>query len=125
LLQAELDFIDFPDLLDHLETLIIRVLEIALEDKEIEGYIKELNPEFKVPSRPFKRMKYADAIDWLNAQDPPILNEEGNPHVFGDDIAEAAERRMTDIPFLTWPQRQCRRLPDLCSDKRHLQETCQ
>jgi asparaginyl-tRNA synthetase len=97
LLQAELGFIDFPDLLDHLETLIIRVLEIALEDKEIEGYIKELNPEFKVPSRPFKRMKYADAIDWLNAQDPPILNEEGNPHVFGDDIAEAAERRMTDI----------------------------
>lgn len=32
----------------------------------------------------------------LNAQDPPILNEEGNPHVFGDDIAEAAERKMTD-----------------------------
>jgi asparaginyl-tRNA synthetase len=42
-------------------------------------------------------MKYADAIDWLNKQDPPIPNEEGNPHVFGDDIAEAAERRMTDI----------------------------
>lgn len=97
MLQAELDFIDFPDLLDHLETLIVRVLEIALEDKEIAGYIKELNPEFKIPSRPFKRMKYSDAIDWLNAQDPPILNEEGNPHVFGDDIAEAAERRMTDI----------------------------
>jgi asparaginyl-tRNA synthetase len=92
-----LDFIDFPDLQDHLETLIIRVLEIALEDKEIAGYIKELNPEFKIPSRPFKRIKYSDAIDWLNAQDPPILNEEGNPHVFGDDIAEAAERRMTDI----------------------------
>lgn len=32
----------------------------------------------------------------LNAQDPPILNEEGKPHVFGDDIAEAAERKMTD-----------------------------
>lgn len=27
--------------------------------------------------------------------------------------------------FLAWPQRQCRRLPDLYLDKRHLQETFQ
>ena len=95
--EAELDFIDFEDLLDHLEEIISKVISTILEDKEIAGYIKELNPEFKAPTRPFKRMRYSDAIDWLNAQDPPILNEEGNPHVFGDDIAEAAERRMTDI----------------------------
>jgi asparaginyl-tRNA synthetase len=95
--EAELDFIDFDDLLDHLEAIISKVIELLLADKEIAGYIKELNPEFKAPTRPFKRMRYSDAIDWLNAQDPPILNEEGNPHVFGDDIAEAAERRMTDI----------------------------
>ncbi|KAH8769768.1 asparaginyl-tRNA synthetase-like protein [Hyaloscypha finlandica] len=95
--EAELDFIDFDDLLDHLEEMISRVITTIMEDKEIAGYIKELNPEFKAPMRPFKRMRYSDAIDWLNAQDPPILNEEGNPHVFGDDIAEAAERRMTDI----------------------------
>jgi asparaginyl-tRNA synthetase len=95
--EGELDFIDFEDLLTHIEELISRVITTLLEDKEIAGYIKELNPEFKAPSRPFKRMRYSDAIDWLNAQDPPILNEEGNPHVFGDDIAEAAERRMTDI----------------------------
>ena len=68
-----------------------------ISDPEIAAHIKELNPGFERPVRPFKRMKYADAIDWLNAQDPPILNEEGNTHVFGDDIAEAAERRMTDI----------------------------
>jgi asparaginyl-tRNA synthetase len=95
--EAELDFIDFEDLLDHLEEMISRVITTILDDKEIAGYINELNPEFKAPTRPFKRMRYTDAIDWLNAQDPPILNEEGNPHVFGDDIAEAAERRMTDI----------------------------
>ncbi len=95
--EAELDFINFEDLLDHLEEMISRVITTILDDKEIAGYIKELNPEFKAPTRPFKRMRYSDAIDWLNAQDPPILNEEGNPHVFGDDIAEAAERRMTDI----------------------------
>ncbi|POS87760.1 putative Asparaginyl-tRNA synthetase [Erysiphe pulchra] len=95
--EAELDFIDFEDLLTHLEEIICKVIDTVLEDPQICGYIKQLNPEFKVPSRPFKRMRYTDAIQWLNAQDPPILNEEGKPHVFGDDIAEAAERRMTDI----------------------------
>ncbi|KAL3424978.1 asparaginyl-tRNA synthetase [Phlyctema vagabunda] len=95
--EAELDFIDFGDLLDHIEDMVCKVIDILLADAEIAGLIKELNPEFTAPSRPFKRMRYSDAIDWLNAQDPPILNEEGNPHVFGDDIAEAAERRMTDI----------------------------
>jgi asparaginyl-tRNA synthetase len=94
--EAELDFIDFDDLLDHLEEIISKVIGT----KEIAGYIKELNPEFKAPTRPFKRMRYSDAIDWLNAQDPPILNEDYSPprrHVFGDDIAESAERKMTDI----------------------------
>ncbi|CAJ2510108.1 Uu.00g060080.m01.CDS01 [Anthostomella pinea] len=95
--EAELDFIDFSDLLVHLEEVICRVIDIVLDDPTIAVYIKELNPTFQKPSRPFMRMKYTDAIDWLNAQDPPILNEEGNPHVFGDDIAEAAERKMTDI----------------------------
>lgn len=95
--EAELDFIDFGDLLDHLEEIMSRVITTILEDKVIAGYIQELNPGFEAPKFPFKRMRYSDAIDWLNAQDPPILNEDGNPHVFGDDIAEAAERRMTDI----------------------------
>jgi len=95
--EAEMDFIDFEDLLDHLEEIISKVITTLLEDKQIAQYIENLNPGFKPPTRPFKRMRYTDAIDWLNAQDPPILNEDGNPHVFGDDIAEAAERRMTDI----------------------------
>lgn len=94
-IEAELDFIVFNDLLDHLEVMICRVLDIALSDPKTAAYIKQLNPSFAVPSRPFKRMTYADAIDWLVAHDIP--NEDGNPHAFGDDIAEAAERKMTDI----------------------------
>ncbi|KAM5345498.1 hypothetical protein ACJ41O_011360 [Fusarium nematophilum] len=94
--EAELDFIDFNELLDHLEEVICRVIDTVLEDAEMATFLKELNPTFAKPARPFMRMKYSDAIDWLNAQDPPIPNEEGNPHVFGDDIAEAAERKMTD-----------------------------
>lgn len=94
--EAELDFIDFDELLEHLEEIICRVIDTVLNDAEMAAFLKELNPSFSRPSRPFMRMKYSDAIEWLNKQDPPIPNEEGNPHVFGDDIAEAAERRMTD-----------------------------
>ena len=96
-IEAELDFIEFDDLLEHLEEIISQVVDKVLENPVSAEYIKLLNPGFQKPTRPFLRMKYADAIEWLNQQDPPILNEEGNPHVFGDDIAEAAERKMTDI----------------------------
>ncbi|KAG9246997.1 asparaginyl-tRNA synthetase-like protein [Calycina marina] len=95
--EAELDFVDFEDLLTHLEEIISTVIETTLADPVTAALVKELNPGFKVPTRPFKRMRYSDAIDWLNAQDPPILTDKGERHVFGDDIAEAAERRMTDI----------------------------
>ncbi|KAL2428504.1 Asparagine-tRNA ligase, cytoplasmic [Exophiala dermatitidis] len=102
-IEAELDFITFDDLLDHLEHVICRVIEITLADPVIAGYIKELNSKFTPPSRPFRRMKYAEAIEWLVEHGIP--NEEGQPHRFGDDIAEAAERKMTDelnVPvFLT------------------------
>ncbi|KAF7563937.1 hypothetical protein G7046_g220 [Stylonectria norvegica] len=93
--EAELDFISFDELLEHLEHMICRVLELVLADPVIAGYVKSLNPDFAMPERPFMRMKYSDAIDWLREHE--IVNEEGNPHTFGDDIAEAAERRMTDI----------------------------
>lgn len=93
--EAELDFISFDDLLAHLEDVICGVLSIVLANPRIAAMLQELNPDFQMPERPFKRMRYADAITWLHEHDIP--NEEGQPHDFGDDIAEAAERRMTDI----------------------------
>ncbi|KAL4974494.1 hypothetical protein BDW66DRAFT_86386 [Aspergillus desertorum] len=94
-IESELDFIEFTDLLDHLEAVICRVLEIVLADPVAKPIIEQLNPDFQMPSRPFLRMKYSDAIEWLRKHEIP--NEEGKPHEFGDDIAEAAERKMTDI----------------------------
>ncbi|KAF3913617.1 hypothetical protein ABW21_db0201056 [Orbilia brochopaga] len=93
-IEGELAFISFDDLLAHLEEIISRVLEYVLADEQCKDIIKELNPDFKVPERPFMRMKYEDAIKWLNEHD--IKTDEGKDHVFGDDIAEAAERKMTD-----------------------------
>jgi asparaginyl-tRNA synthetase len=94
-IEAELDFITFPDLLDHLESVICDVIDLVTADHQVARYLKDLNPTFQPPARPFKRMKYSEAIGWLHEHDIP--NEEGNPHEFGDDIAEAAERKMTDI----------------------------
>ena len=94
-IEAELDFITFEDLLTHLELVMSKVIEITLADSRTKKLVYDLNPDFKVPERPFMRMKYADAIKWLQEHD--IKNEDGNPHEFGDDIAEAAERKMTDI----------------------------
>lgn len=94
-IEAELDFINFEDLLLHLELVMSTVVETALADPNTKQLVHDLNPTFKVPERPFLRMKYADAITWLREHD--IHNENGEPHTFGDDIAEAAERKMTDI----------------------------
>ncbi len=93
--EAELDFISFDDLLAHLEELICSVLAIVLDNPRTAAMIQDLNPGFQMPERPFKRMRYSEAIDWLVEHE--IMNEEGQPHTFGDDIAEAAERKMTDI----------------------------
>ena len=94
-IEAELDFITFDDLLVHLEIVMSKVIELALADPKIKKLVYDLNPDFQVPERPFMRMRYSDAITWLREHDIP--NEEGKPHEFGDDIAEAAERKMTDI----------------------------
>lgn len=93
-IEAELAFITFDDLLSHLEELMCRTIDTVLADLKVAPLIKELNPTFEAPARPFLRMTYEDAIQWLVEHQIP--NEEGEPHKFGDDIAEAAERRMTD-----------------------------
>lgn len=92
--EAEIAFITFDEFLNHLEELICLVLEIILKDPIASPLIQYLNPNFKKPDRPFLRMKYQDAIKYCNEHG--ILNSEGEHHVFGNDIAEAAERRIVD-----------------------------
>lgn len=93
-LEGELGFLSFDELLEHLEQLICGTLERLLADPMAKELVHQLNPSFRLPVRPFKRMDYCDAIKWLNEND--IKTDEGKDHVVGDDIAEAAERKMTD-----------------------------
>ncbi|EPT02482.1 hypothetical protein FOMPIDRAFT_1022841 [Fomitopsis schrenkii] len=110
-LESELAFITFDDLMSHLEDFICDTVDHLLADPSSAALIKQLNPNFTAPARPFKRISYIEAIAWLNEHDIQheaedangnvIKDEAGNPkmvdHKVGDDIAEAAERRMTDI----------------------------
>jgi len=110
-LEAELAFITFDDLMDHIETIICETVDKLMQSESSAALIKQLNPSFTPPTRPFKRLSYVDAIAWLNehgieheAEDADgnvIADAEGKPtmvpHAIGDDIAEKAERQMTDI----------------------------
>ncbi|KAI9366035.1 hypothetical protein DFJ73DRAFT_806814 [Zopfochytrium polystomum] len=93
--EAELAFITFDDLLDFIEDMIVTVVDTVLADPLGAEIMKQLNPNFKAPKKPFRRMPYSDAIKWLNEHG--IKNEKtGADFQFGEDIPESPERRMTD-----------------------------
>ncbi|KAF9445308.1 asparaginyl-tRNA synthetase [Macrolepiota fuliginosa MF-IS2] len=110
-LEAELAFINFNELMTHIEDIICETVDILLTNPTTAALIKALNPSFEPPTRPFTRISYVDAINWLNehgikhpeedADGNPVKDETGQvkmvEHKVGDDIAEAAERQMTDI----------------------------
>ncbi|KAI8646185.1 hypothetical protein BD408DRAFT_410822 [Parasitella parasitica] len=93
-LEAEMAFIEFDDLLDHLENMMCFVIDRVLADEETSKLVKQLNPDFKKPQRPFLRMKYEEAITYL--KENGIKKEDGSYYQFGEDIPEAPERAMTD-----------------------------
>lgn len=99
--EAELGFITFDDLLTHIEDMICTAVEFVLNDPVTGPLVKELNPTFQPPQRPFLRMDYKAAIEWLNKHEILFQDDDPSiaprPHKVGDDIAEAAERKMTDI----------------------------
>nr|CAI5849465.1 unnamed protein product [Callosobruchus analis] len=91
--EAECPFITFEDLLDRLEDLICDVVDRVLKSP-YGSIVYELNPDFKVPERPFMRMNYSDAIKYLKENN--ITKEDGSFYEFGEDIPEMPERKMTD-----------------------------
>ncbi|KAI6171096.1 Asparaginyl-tRNA synthetase [Aphelenchoides bicaudatus] len=93
--EAECPFITFEQLLERIENLVCDTVDHCMSDPEAKQIILELNPEFKAPKRPFKRMTHSEAIQWLRDHD--VKNEEtGEFYGPNDDIPEKPERYLTD-----------------------------
>ncbi|KAH0539589.1 asparagine--tRNA ligase, cytoplasmic [Cotesia glomerata] len=91
--EAECPFITFDDLLDRLEDLICDVVDRVLKSP-LGDIVHELNPGFQKPQKPFRRMNYSQAIEYLRENN--ITKEDGTFYEFGEDIPEMPERKMTD-----------------------------
>ncbi|XP_063954487.1 asparagine--tRNA ligase, cytoplasmic-like [Lytechinus pictus] len=91
--EAECPFISFDGLLERLEDLVCDTVKRTMESP-VADIIREFNPDFKLLKRPFKRMNYTEAIEYLKAHE--IRKDDGTFYEFGDDIPEAPERKMTD-----------------------------
>ncbi len=80
-MEAECPFISYDDLLDRLEDLVVDVSERVMASPYA-NLVLELNPGFKVPKKPFRRMNYSDAIIYL--KENGITKEDGSFYEFGE-----------------------------------------
>lgn len=79
--EGECPFITFDELLDRLEDLICDVVDRVLKSP-FGHYVKEFNPDFVAPKRPFCRMNYSDAIIWL--KDNNVTKDDGTFYEYGE-----------------------------------------
>ncbi|XP_041971937.1 asparagine--tRNA ligase, cytoplasmic [Aricia agestis] len=91
--EIESPFITFEDLLERMEDMVVDVVERVLASSAGD-IVRELNPNFKAPKKPFKRMDYSEAIEYLREHN--ITKEDGSFYEFGEDIPEMPERQMVD-----------------------------
>ncbi|TPX32790.1 asparagine---tRNA ligase [Synchytrium microbalum] len=92
--EAELAFITFDDLLNAIEDMVVGVIDRIMASPTHKKLLESLNPGFQPPKKPFRRMQYSEAIQWL--RDHNVTKDNGDFYEFGEDIPEAPERRMTD-----------------------------
>eukprot|EP00697_Spironema_sp_BW2_P013253 gnl/Spiro4/3272_TR1597_c0_g1_i1.p1 gnl/Spiro4/3272_TR1597_c0_g1~~gnl/Spiro4/3272_TR1597_c0_g1_i1.p1 ORF type:complete len:554 (+),score=150.66 gnl/Spiro4/3272_TR1597_c0_g1_i1:50-1663(+) len=92
--EGEMSFITFDDLLNFLEDMVVDVCERAVA--KCGDIIHKLNPNFRVPERPFLRMTHAQCVQYCIDNEiwsDPVAKI---PFKQGEDIPEMQERAMTD-----------------------------
>ncbi len=90
-LEAEMAFFGFNDLLELLEDMMITLSKDCIKI----DFVKEENPDFSVPKKPFRRVTYAEAIGLL--QSHGIKDKVGNEFIHGTEITMRAEMDLLDI----------------------------
>lgn len=92
------------ELMDHVEEMICFMVQYALD--KLGPLVRHFNEGIRVPTRPFKRMTYHEAIAFCNEKgilrevvDSDTESKTGAtvPFVVGDDLNEATERKIVDM----------------------------
>ncbi|EFC45891.1 asparaginyl-tRNA synthetase [Naegleria gruberi] len=101
--EAERPFITFEDLLNTLEDLVCDVTERVLSKSQHLAVVGEetadklvITPDAVKLKRPFKRMTYADCIEFCRNNEVYKDEETKELFEFGDDITDAPERKMLE-----------------------------
>ena len=98
--DIEAAFMDYNDVMDILETLIIEVYKFTSENCKQEQ--KAIGHTIEIPSAPFEKISYSQVVD--------ELRQEGEKLEFGDDLLDSHLRIVGDkhpgFYFLTdWPMK--------------------
>jgi asparaginyl-tRNA synthetase len=128
-IEAEYAFIDFNELMNRIEALVVDSIERLLASPAGD-IIRKRNPKFDALRRGFRRLPYSEAIEFCNEH--KILKDPDHPEelfVFGDDIPELAERKMVDLigepTFMTmFPAEMKAFYMQKCPEDRRLTESC-
>lgn len=91
--EGEMGFIEFSDLLEHIEQLICKVT--ALVTERCCEDILSLNPTWKPYTGPFQRIRYREAVKIL--ADNGVLNKTGEICKYGDDLTDSMEKKLLEI----------------------------
>ena len=73
--EGEAAFITYEELLDLLEDMCVDVAERLV--KRAGPLLREVNPTFVPPTKPFLRMNYSDAVSFCLTEDMEVLTERG------------------------------------------------
>ena len=98
-MEAECPFINFDDLLDRLEDLICDVVDRVLKSPYVD-IVYELNPNFQIPTRPFLRMNYTEAIEYLKKNN--ITKDDGSFYEFGEVCFVFVTKNTTNKMYRTF-----------------------